>query len=397
MGRGGGRSGGGGLSSGGSRGLSSHRPSSPSRSSSPSFRSSTSGIKGSSSVNHSVHRGGGNPGSMSTPKPFHSSPPKPTQPPKPIQPQKPVQPSRHMYTPPRTVIINNSPPAPSGSCSNPSYTPKTHQTTCEPTLGNTNITKKERFIPGWYKWICILMTIIAVILLVFAGFARGQAKNNIPRERLPASACISTNKWIDDQVAWLSDTATVKDSMEYFYKMTGVQPYLLICRSLGSKGWEITDEEAKGALMELYDSLYDDEGHMIFAFMEYADSEYITWIYTGRSADAVIDEEAREIFLNNADRYYTDSSLSDDQYFAKISKKSADEIMADYSGSAATANAYTFLSILILIIMAVGLMLFKLREQKIKEREQLKEYISMPISKSPELQDLEDKYGNNQT
>ena len=120
------------------------------------------------------------------------------------------------------------------------------------------------------------MTIIAVILLVFAGFARGQAKNNIPRERLPASACISTDKWMDDQVAWLSDTATVKDSMEYFYKMTGVQPYLLICSSLGNKGWEITDEEAKGALMELYDSLYDDEGHMIFAFMEYADSEYIT-------------------------------------------------------------------------------------------------------------------------
>ena len=71
--------------------------------------------------------------------------------------------------------------------------------------------------------------------------------------------------------------------------------------------------------------------------------------------------------------------------------------MADYSGSAATANTYTFLSILILIIMAVGLMLFKLREQKIKEREQLKEYVSMPISKSPELQDLDDKYGNNQT
>lgn len=33
-------------------------------------------------------------------------------------------------------------------------------------------------------------------------------------------------------------------------------------------------------MKDLYDSLYGDEGHMIYAFMEYADSQYITWIYT---------------------------------------------------------------------------------------------------------------------
>ena len=66
---------------------------------------------------------------------------------------------------------------------------------------------------------------------------------------------------------------------------------------------------------------------MIFVFMEYEESEYITFLYTGEDADSLMDEEAKEIFLTNADRYYTDSSLSDEEYFAKIFRDSADDIM----------------------------------------------------------------------
>ena len=40
-----------------------------------------------------------------------------------------------------------------------------------------------------------------------------------------------------------------------------------------------------------------------------------------------MDREAREIFLNNADSYYTDTSLSDEEYFAKIFRESANNIM----------------------------------------------------------------------
>ncbi len=35
---------------------------------------------------------------------------------------------------------------------------------------------------------------------------------------------------------------------------------------------------------------------MIFAFMEYAESEYYTYLYTGRTAVYIMDEEARERF-----------------------------------------------------------------------------------------------------
>lgn len=147
------------------------------------------------------------------------------------------------------------------------------------------------------------------------------------RAKLAPEACVRSDRVLEDLLDWLSDTEEVTNAMDYFYDKTGIQPYLLICDSMDGKGGEITDAEAEEFLDRRYTSLYSDEGHMIFVFMEYEESEYITFLYTGRDADVLMDGEAKEIFLTNADRYYTDSSLSDEAYFAKIFRDSADEIM----------------------------------------------------------------------
>ena len=57
---------------------------------------------------------------------------------------------------------------------------------------------------------------------------------------------------------------------------------------------------------------------MIFTFMEYAPSQYVTYLYTGTAADSVMDADARNLFLDCADRYYADSSLSDAEFFEKV-------------------------------------------------------------------------------
>lgn len=159
------------------------------------------------------------------------------------------------------------------------------------------------------------------------GGATGDRNAAQPKEKLSEDACVRSDQVLKDEVNWLSDVDAVKKEMDYFYRKTGVQPYLLICDRLDGKGGEITDEEAETYLKGMYETLYDDEGHLIFVFLEYAESEYVTFLYTGEKADRVIDADAREIFLDNADRFYTDSSLSDDDYFAKIFHDSADQIM----------------------------------------------------------------------
>ncbi len=158
---------------------------------------------------------------------------------------------------------------------------------------------------------------------------REEAMPEPGKEKLPEESCIRSDQVMDDRLGWISDTRMVGEAMDYFYAQTGVQPYLLICDSFDGKGETITDEEAHRYLQELYDSLYEDEGHMIFAFMEYAESEYYTYLYTGRTAVYIMDEEARGTFLEYADWFYTDSSLSDDTYFAEIFRRSADRIIQE--------------------------------------------------------------------
>ena len=254
--------------------------------------------------------------------------------------------------------------------------------------------KRKGWIPGWYLWLSIIMLIAVVFFLGNAAGARRDALNAKIREKLPSEACVVSDVWMEDDLGWISSKRTVQQGMEYFYERTGIQPYLLVSDSLGGiSAAGITDAQAENALKELYDSLYQDEGHMIFTFLEYAPSQYVTYLYTGRSADSVMDADAREIFLDNADNYYTDSSLSDEAFFAKVFANSADQIMKDPSRSTAMAIFYVAASGAILLILAGGLIAFKLREQRMKETEQVKKVLETPFGSSAEDEELERKYG----
>lgn len=242
-----------------------------------------------------------------------------------------------------------------------------------------------------YRLLAIIAAIALTACLVL-GMLAASAKEPKPREKLGDSACISSDVWIDDRLGWLADTGQVTDSMRYFYGKTGVQPYLLICDNLDGKGGEITDGEAEAYLKALYDSLYEDEGHMIYAFMEYADSQYITWIYTGRAADAVMDSDARGLLLSNADRYYTDSSLTDEGYFAKTFRKSADQVMKGGDSAKGPLTACVVTAGIIAALAAGTAVWLAVKESKMKEREQLKGFLDTQVGQSPEADELEKKY-----
>lgn len=293
MGRGGSS---GGSRGGGSRGFSSHR-------------SSSGGSRGFSSGRGARLSSPSGPSRMSPP-PRHRMPPPPP------RHRMPPPPPRHRMPPP--------PPPPGGYGYSDSYGYRRH--------------RNSGCCWGFIAIIAVIVIAVAVCNPLLKSITRvnmagaNPAKVNtsgvsVKREKLKADACVRTDQLINDELDWLTNVKDVEESMDYFYEKTGVQPYLMICDNLDGKGGEITDEEAEDILKSRYDALYQDEGHLIFAFMEYEESEYITFLYTGASADTVIDEDAREIFLNTADQFYTDSSLSDDEYFAKIFRESADGIM----------------------------------------------------------------------
>ncbi|MFR1833154.1 MAG: hypothetical protein ACLSX5_08345 [Lachnospiraceae bacterium] len=353
MGRGGGRSGGsrGGFSRGGSRGFSSHRSS-------------------------GAHRGGSSFGGSS----YRSSrTSRSSRPPRPRG--RVVRPMGPVFIPMTTVYRNSD--------------RKSSNSPMDVQQGGAGSASNSGGISGWFKWLSGFVCVVIFMLLIFAGYTMSAAKDSPAREKLGPDACITSDKWIQDELGWIQDKHQVEQAMDYFYEKTGVQPYLLITDTLDGMGGDITDGQAETAMENMYESLYEDEGHMIFTFMEYDSSRYITWIYTGITADSVIDKDAREIFLNNADRYYTDSSLSDEEFFAKVFRTSADMIMKDSAKQAAIARMCVIISVLMGIGLAGGFLWFKAAEERRKETKELKEILETPIGSvtSPEEEELLRKYG----
>jgi hypothetical protein len=175
--------------------------------------------------------------------------------------------------------------------------------------------------------VTILMVAVLICIASVWDTSGGDsiAKSTYQREPLPDSA-VNETEYIKDDEKWLDNQKAVRDSMRYFYKKTGVQPYLWIAENLnGSKNasWE----EIEAAMEELYKNEFTDEGHIIILFYEPKPGEYKTAYLAGSAAKAVIDEEASQIILDYLDRYYYDN-LDEDEYFATVFTKSANRIMA---------------------------------------------------------------------
>ena len=149
---------------------------------------------------------------------------------------------------------------------------------------------------------------------------------NSTRQKLAAADCIESSEWIDDQANWLENQNAVISKMRSFYEMTGVQPYLIIADQVNGKK-DYTEADVERYLRNRYDELFADDGHLILFFCEAYENEYDPYLLIGSKAATVIDTDGENIIYEAIDRWYTDSSLDDDAYFARIFLASGDAIM----------------------------------------------------------------------
>ena len=187
-----------------------------------------------------------------------------------------------------------------------------------------------------------LITVIAVIFVAVIGFGTAGGvglknyfeieRSTVKREVLPANLCQKHESWYSDQWGdWISysSSSTLQEGLQYFYKKTGVQPYLLITGSEGAK--YSTQESLDRYAAEQYRVLFgDDGGHLLVVFREYPNNStfYIISIYAGSSAEQyVMDEQAKEILRDVLNSKYH-SDLTDTQYFASSFTMTADRIMS---------------------------------------------------------------------
>lgn len=238
--------------------------------------------------------------------------------------------------------------------------------------------------------VILVIAIIAEIFLISSVFGSFFGAGSTPRERLSADLVHTSRSWYEDRLGWIYDEDELLSGMEDFYEETGVQPYLLICGDIEGYGYDLSDDMAEEYLAGLYESLFSDEGHMIYMFMEYMPSYYMTFIYTGSDADRVMDAAAREEMFEITDRLYYDEDLTDEEFFSEVFSETADEIMEDGRG----AGRYVVL--LLSIAIPIALIWEFLRRKKKYETEErkrrVKEILETPLEPSQDEKELREKY-----
>lgn len=244
---------------------------------------------------------------------------------------------------------------------------------------------------------CITLIIVFILLLIISAVifsslpsnSEGDiTKSTVERVPLPAGSVNETN-YYTDELGWIGNETKLTEGMRNFYKKTGVQPYLYITDTIYGSHFPTLDE-LEAFANNLYDELFTDEAHLLLVFFEYEGS-YMTWYVTGTQAKAVIDREAGDILLDYLDRYYYDSSLSDEEYFSKAFSDSADRIMT------VTRSPWIKVFFLLGIVVLVLILFFwwkKAKERKDLEDRRREEILKTPLDKfgSTEAEELMKKY-----
>lgn len=173
--------------------------------------------------------------------------------------------------------------------------------------------------------VLIIIMMIAVVMMASRSSGGSIAKSTMEREALQPYASFDVTA-VDDRAGWIHDKKTLQKGMESFFKETGVQPALVICEDINGEKY-VPDSEIEAFMTDEYDSLIGNERGLLLLFCEYADSDWYAYYMAGEDAQTVMDSEACGILMDYVHSLYTDSSLSDEEFFGSIFEKTGERIM----------------------------------------------------------------------
>lgn len=225
----------------------------------------------------------------------------------------------------------------------------------------------------------IIVVMIAIVLIAASGSGGSVTKSTVEREALKPYASFDRNA-IDDQANWIHDKKTLQKGMESFFKKTGVQPALIICEDINGEKY-VSDSEVEEFMEGEYDELVGNERGLLLLFCEYADSDWYAYYMAGEDAQTVMDSEACDILMDYVHSLYTDSSLSDEEFFAAVFEKTGNRIMT-VTPTVASKIPLVVAGIVILGLLFAGVSALKAKHkrdaEKAKETERI---LNTPIDR----------------
>ena len=217
------------------------------------------------------------------------------------------------------------------------------------------------------------------------------AASTVEREALPASASVETAYYTDEDGDWIHNASKLENGMRYFYKKTGVQPYLYILPN----GTTTSTSDLQARAESLYGELFEDDAHFLLVFCDDGDGGFNCGYAVGSQAKTIMDNEAVGILSDYLDRYYSDLDLTEEEIFSNAFSKTADRIMT-VTGSTARTTTMVIggVAAVALIAGVIVIVVKKKGEQKEAEAKRTQEILNTPLEKfgSDEVEELAKKY-----
>lgn len=240
--------------------------------------------------------------------------------------------SHHSSPPPRDRgARHNSPPPPNGGFHHgPAH--HMHHSPPPPAHGSMYSSPRPRRRGSCGSYLFVLILIVVIFVVVKKNDNRQfQTETNTPNTwqkettQTQTQAPSQTNTYYSDELGWFSNQSTLLSGFKTFEEKTGVTPFLYLTDNVNGNN-NPTEEELDAYANELYDKLFTDENHFLLIFLESGDY-YMTWYVCGSDAATIVDISGAEIVLDNVDLYYSDTDMTDEEYFSTVFSKSAESIM----------------------------------------------------------------------
>jgi len=237
--------------------------------------------------------------------------------------------------------------------------------------------------------LCVFILIVIISVLANNNGGNDITRSTIAREPLKSGIAKETG-YYTDELGWIRNKTELETGLKYFYNKTGVLPYIYITDTINGSH-NPSEAALESYANQLYDTLFTDEAHLLFVFFEYQPGNYMYWYVGGAQTKTVIDGEAGDILMDYVDKYYYQSSLSEEEFFSMAFSDAADRIMT------VTKSAW----IPVLIVMGIVVLIFILfiwwRRAKIQkniEAEHTKEILNQPLETfgDKEAENLTKKY-----
>lgn len=234
--------------------------------------------------------------------------------------------------------------------------------------------------------IIFFMLFISVMFGALGGGSSSVAPSTVQREALPAGAVNETAYYADVDGGWVRSPSRMEEGLCYFYKETGVQPYVHILPN----GSNTSVSDLGTYANELYDELFTDEAHFLLVFCDDNYGSFNCGYAVGSQAKTIMDDEAVGILADYLDRYYQEAA-TDEEVFSDAFAATADRIMT-VTESPLVPIAVCF------AVVAVACIVFAIFRQrtraKAEQQARTEAILKTPLEKfsDGELDDLEKKY-----